>query len=408
MILKLAWRNIWRNRRRTLITAGSIFFAVLLSAFMDAIQQGAWDRMLDNIVNYYSGYLQIHQQGYWEEQTIDKSLDETELKALIEGKTQYTAGTVGRLESFALASFGSTTTGVLIAGTQPEAENQLSQLAARVSKGRYFSASSNSVLIAEGLGEYLALQPGDTLVLISQGYHGVNAAGKYPVAGWVHFASPDLNKQMVYMPLAAAQEFFGAPGMLTSMVIRLRQKDDLPLAEKELKNLLPSGSFEVMDWKAMMPDLLQAKAMDAAGNYVMMFILYLIIGFGIFGTILMMTRERTYEFGVLLSIGMSRWRLSTLVWIETLLLGLVGAIAGIIGALPLVYYFNKNPIDFSKMSKDVGDIYEKFGFEPIFPAVFKWTVFGWQGFIVMAITFFLALYPIWYIRRIKPVEAMHA
>ena len=406
-IFKLAWRNIWRNKRRTYITMASIFFAVLFSAFMVAFQKGGWDRMIDNVVNYYFGYAQVHQKGYWDEQSIDKAFPiPPELKAFTEEHDQVFA--VPRIESFALASAGINTTGVMVVGTDPVAEDSLSRLSTRLISGRYLTAGEESAIIAEGIAKNLKLGVGDTLVLISQGYHGVNAAGKYPIVGIVQFPSPDLNKRMVYLPLLTAQYFYGAENLVTTVALDLKNKDVVAGVLKSLKKKLSQEEYEVMDWKELIPDLLEAREADAAGAYIMLLVLYLIISFGIYGTILMMTKEREYEFGVLVSIGMNRLKLGISIWLEVIFLGIIGSIAGIIGAIPLVYYFHVNPLDFSKMAEDMGNIYEKWGFDPLFPTAFEPGVFTVQALVVFLITSVLAFFPLLKIFRLQPVEAMRA
>ena len=406
-IFKLAWRNIWRNRRRTFITMASIFFAVLLSAFMVAFQKGAWDRMIDNVVGYYFGYAQVHQDGYWKEQSIDKAFAiPTELQSAPQDMKNVRI--VPRIESFALASHENYTTGVLVVGTDPVAEDSLTKLSTRVISGRYLLPGEEGVLIAEGIAKNMKLGVNDTLVLISQGYHGVNAAGKYPIVGIVNFPSPDLNKRMVYLPLEVAQYFYGAENLVTTVALDLKNKDAVPPAVKTLRKELPTGEYEVMDWKELMPDLMKAREADAAGAYLMLFVLYVIIAFGIYGTILMMTKEREYEFGVLISIGMKRLKLGVSIWVEIILLGVLGSIAGILGAIPLVYYFNIYPLDLSQMSEEATGIYEKWGFDPIFPTAFEPGVFWVQALVVFLITSVLAFYPLLKIMRLKPVEAMRA
>jgi putative ABC transport system permease protein len=163
-----------------------------------------------------------------------------------------------------------------------------------------------------------------------------------------------------------------------------------------------------MDWEELLPDLVEAREIDTAGNYLIMVILYLIIAFGIFGTILMMTKEREYEFGVLLSIGMNRWFLSFTVWLEIIFLGIIGAIAGALVTTPLIYYFYVNPLNFGEMSEEMSSAYERFGFEPVFPAAFELSVFLEQVIVVLLVTLVLAIYPLLKIRKLKPIDAMRA
>jgi ABC-type lipoprotein release transport system permease subunit len=402
MLFKMAWRNIWRNRRRTFITAASILFAVLFASFMDSLQRGAWDNMINNVVNYYFGYVQVHQDGYWEEQSIDKAFplaDSLEQVGAVEG----VEAVLPRLESFALAAAGETTSGVLVAGILPDVENRMTDLENRLVEGEYLTEGDEAVLVASGVAEKLGLSLGDTLVLISQGYRGVNAAGKYPIRGIAKFGSPDLNKQMVYLPLPAAQYFYGAPGLATSLALKLGGQEDIKPVVAALRAQLDTSAYEVMDWEELLPDLVQARELDTAGNVIVYFILYMIIAFGIFGTILMMSKEREYEFGVLISIGLQRWQLALSVWIEVILLGVLGAVSGILLSMPIVYYFKVNPIRFGG---EMASSLEKFGFEPIFPATFDLQIFLTQALYVFILTAVLALYPIFKIRKLQPVQAM--
>jgi len=406
LLLKLAWRNIWRNKRRTLITVASIFFAVLFSIFMNSFQKGAWVRMLDNIVNYYYGYGQIHKKGYWDEKTIDDALELNEELLQLPAKIKGLNLIIPRLETFALLSSGEHTSGMMIIGTIPDTEDKLTQLKSRITEGTYFDKNDKALLIAEGVKDLLKVNLGDTLVILTQGYHGVNAAGKYPVKGIVHFASPDLNKRMIYLPLAEAQILLGATSMATSLALQLDDKDYLKSVIVELQERLDAETYEVMDWHAMLPDLVEAQKTDAAGNYIFLLVLYLIISFGIFGTILMMMKEREYEFGVLLSIGMSRRLLAFATWIEILFMALLGIIFGMLAALPLVYYFKINPIDFSQYGEGMAETYAKWGFDPIFPTVMDASLFYSQAILVLIITSLLALFAVWKVYKLKPVEAM--
>ncbi|MBX2877336.1 MAG: FtsX-like permease family protein [Saprospiraceae bacterium] len=403
MLTKLAWRNIWRNKRRTWITIASILFAVLFGSFMESLQEGAWNNMISNVVNYYMGYGQIHQKGYWEEQVIDKAFALPADKINAIESIDEIGGVVPRLESFGLVSAANITRGALVVGVDPEAEQSMTQLADRVSEGAYLADDEQAVLVAEGLADILKLGVQDTLVIISQGYHGVNAAGKYLIKGLVNFGSPELNKQMVYLPLKTAQEFYGADGLLTSIALKIDDQDDIDVGLAAIGEVLDTTAYEIMKWDALLPDLVQARSLDSAGNYIVYFILYSIIAFGIFGTILMMTKEREYEFGVLIGIGMRRFALSSVVWMEIIMLGMLGAVLGIVASTPVIWYFNQNPLRFSG---NYANTLEKFGFEPIFPAAFDLNIFLAQATIVFVITALLAVYPWLKIRRLKPVEAM--
>ncbi len=408
MILTLAFRNLWRNKRRTLITAASVMFAVFFATFMQSLQVGAWNHMLNNVVNFYYGYAQVHAAGYWEDQSLDRSF---QLDEALRQKIAAASGVHGvapRIESFALASYGEQTTGVLLVGAHPDAEADLTGLPAKIVKGTYWDGDAKGVLIAEGVIRQLGMDLGDTLVLISQGYHGANAAGKYPVTGILRFGSPELNKRMVYLPLPDAQYFFAAEGMVTTAALHIANKDETVVAVKDLRQNLDTSRYEIMSWEQMIPDLVEARELDAASNKLVLWVLYLIIAFGIFGAILMMTRERQYEFGVLIAIGMKRVQLTLVVWLEIVMMGFLGTLAGIALAFPLVLYFQRHPINMAAMGEEMVKTYEKFGMEPILPTILDPVIFVGQALTIFLITSILALYPLWVIHRLKPVEAMHA
>jgi ABC-type lipoprotein release transport system permease subunit len=402
LILKLSYKNIWRNKRRTLITAASILFAVFFAVLMKSIQVGAWGYMVDQVVNYYFGYGQIHTAGYWDEQNIDKAF------ALDGNWQQYIDPKKGiedlvpRLESFALAAKGESSKGTLLIGVDPAKEDLLTHLSTRVTKGKYFNGEKG-LLVAEGLAEYLKVETGDTMVLISQGYHGVNAAGKYAITGLVSFGSPELNNQMVFLTLPEAQEFYGAPGLATSLVIKTNHPDNIKMTVNRLRKQLDAEAFEVLDYEELMPELIEAKKLDEAGGDIIILILYAIIGFGIFGTMLMMLKEREYEFGILKAIGMKPGQINWMVWLETVFLGFLGCLSGMLLALPIVYYLTINPIRFSG---EMAQAYEKFGVEPVLPATVDSMVFLTQALIIFIMITIMGLYPMWKIIKMKPVEAM--
>jgi ABC-type lipoprotein release transport system permease subunit len=401
MFLKLAWRNLWRNRRRTVISVSSVMFAVLFAAVITAFQKGTWDHMVDNIVRYYLGYAQIHQKGFWDDQTLENSFDEAAVPASLKEVADLTP----RLESFALASTGDITKGVLVVGIDPVKEDEMTALKGRLTSGAYLAMQDTGALVAQGLAQLLDLQMGDTIVLVSQGYQGRNAAGAYPVKGLVKFGSPDLNKQLVFLPLPVARYFYGTGERLTSLAVNLPGRDDLPEALAGIRKTLPKDEFEVLDFKQLMPELIEAQELDTAGAMLILWVLYILIAFGLFGTILMMTRERTNEFGVMTAIGTKRKTLAGMLWTESILIGLVGSVAGILVSIPIVWYLHSYPI---QLSGKMAEAYLQYGIEPLVKAAFETNIFLKQALVIFIISSLLSLYSVWYIWLLKPAGAMRA
>ena len=398
MNFKLAWRNIWRNKKRTWITASSIGFAVFFACVMQSMQQGSYERMIDNSVRFLTGHIGVHQVDYWEDRILDNSFPQSAIEKMDLTDESLMLG-VPRISSFALASYQDKTKGVLITGVDLDLEADFSYLENKLVDGQY--DTREGVLIGAGLSEYLRLDVGDTLVLLSQGYHGVNAVGKYPVAGILKFPVPDLNQSAVYLPLQSAQTFFGAEGMITSYAILL---DDPDATDRVVKAITGAASdLEAMTWKEMMPDLVQGIELDYYGGLVMVYVLYGVIGFGIFGTFLMMTKERTYEFGILNAIGMKKRRIQAMVTIEILLLTFLGVVLGLLAASPVVVYFWANPV---LLTGETAAAMEKFGYEAIMPFALDPKVFYDQGLSILLIALFLGVYPMLAIQHLKIIKAL--
>lgn len=404
MWLKLAWKNLWRNRNRTAITISAIFFAVILSVSTSSLQDGVFDNFVRNMVSYYTGYIQIHQAGYWDHQVLDNSLErnlpyEREIR-----KIDNITAVAPRLESYALASFGDNTKGCMVVGILPTEENKVTALRDKIVDGEYLRDSDpNTVIISEGFSKRMRLGIDDTLYLISQGYHGSLAAGRYRIQGILRFGSPALNDQLLFMPLPTAQDFYSAPDLITSYVIGLRSDTQLAATLSDIKIRSADRHYEVMSWKELLPDVDQHITMDRASMQIILGILYVLICFGIFGTLLMMMAERKYEMGMLVAIGMKKWKLAGLLTIESLLTISLGLVTGLLISIPIVYYLKEHPI---AIGGEMAEIYKRFNFEPIFPASMELQTFVKQGLIVLFIGLLLSIYPVIKALRIDPVAAM--
>jgi len=403
MLLTLAWRNIWRNKRRTFITVASVFVAVVLAVVMRSAQNGAYQNMIDNVVSFYYGYIQIHSKGFWNKQTLDNTfvMNDSVKKILDDNKN--IQSWVPRLESFALVSAGTLTKGAFVVGVDPGREKELTHIDKRISSGKYFSANDSGALVAEGLAAHLKLRVNDTIVLLGQGYHGAIAAGKYVIKGLIHFGSPQLNDEMVYLTLPEAEILYGTGDRLTSIAIMLSSGRKSESTLSELKIALPASTYEVMDWKEMMPDLVQAIQADNSGGIIFLAILYMIIAFGLFGTLLMMVAERMHEFGIMVAIGMKRFSLSLIVAAEIFLISAIGVIAGALAAVPLITYLRFHPI---RLSGEMADAYMRFGLEPIFPFSADPGIFLSQAWVVFIIAIALSFYPFIRLLRLRSIAAL--
>ncbi|HEX2921093.1 MAG TPA: FtsX-like permease family protein [Bacteroidales bacterium] len=464
----MAWRNLWRNKRRTLITVASVFFAIFFALVMRSLQLGTYNHMYKNVIEQYTGYLQVQHQDFWDSKTIDNIIQPTpELEQTIFDDPNTTT-IVPRFESFALISSGPLTKGVMVLGIDPEKESLLSDVRSKLikyriteeniktlkqelpekyrsnlelNKGRsysnnsylllelgvedadssnvlgvfrkyasftngYIQKSEPGVLIGDRLSIFLNASIGDTLVLIGQGYQGTTAAGKYRINGIVRMPTPDFDSRIVYLPVDICQELYNAPGMLTSMAVAVKSSDDDEINRmiRSLGSKLESP-LRVIGWREMNELMINQMDADSKSGSIMIAILYLVIAFGIFGTVLMMTAERRREFGVLVAIGMQKTKLASVMALEMIYIGIIGVTSGAIAALPVIYYGYYNPIRFTG---EMGKMYENYGMEPVMPMLLPDNYFLWQAFVIAVIVMIAIIYPVKKIMKMKVVSSLKA
>ncbi len=400
--IDLAWRNVWRNRRRSLIAMASILFAVLIALVMRSMQTGFYARSIDNVVSFYTGYIQVHASGYSDESSVNKSFAMSDsLSGALGGIGEITYY-APRLEVFALVSGGNLTDGASVVGIDPLLEDRLTSLRSKVTQGSYLDSGETGIMLAQGMAAHLNVGVGDTVIVLGQGYHGLTAAGRYRVSGMVKFPSPEQNNSMAYMTIAQAQDLTGAYGRLTSLAIMIKKNKFLDEVTGRLRAEL-GPRYEVKTWREILPEMVQFIQTDNASGLIMLFVVYMVIAFGIFGAILMMTMERTREFGMLISIGMKRGILKTIVVIESVMLSIIGVAAGVVVSLPVILYFHIKPI---RMTGEVAEMTRQYGFEAIMPFSLDPWLFYHQALVVLIIALAATSYPLVKISRMDATRAL--
>jgi ABC-type lipoprotein release transport system permease subunit len=404
MYIKLAWRNLWRNNRRTLITVASVLFAVLLSLFVGSMNRGMHDLMIENMAKFHTGYIQIQDPNYEDEPSLDHAFYyDDSIEEEIRNSDPDIQFTIPRIETFMLAAGDEITRGAMVLGIDAEKEDRLNELKERLIEGSFFE-SDKSVVMGEGLARRLELAVGDTLVLLGQGRFGMTAAGKYAIGGLMKHPLPEMNNQIVYMALSEAQWLLSADDRITALLVTPAEVSQTGQVTQSLKSLFTEDELRVLRWEEMMPELLQAIEFDQAQQAFTLGILYVVIGFGIFGTILMMTLERMREFAVLLSVGMQRVQLGSILFIETLLISFLGVLGGWVAGYPLLLYFYFNPI---QLSGDMTEVLEdmELGIEPVLAFSMDADIFWSQGLTVFVISILICMYPVLKIMNLNIQEA---
>jgi ABC-type lipoprotein release transport system permease subunit len=466
---KLAWRNLWRNRRRTMITSASVFFAVFFAVIMRSYQLGSYDHMITGFIESFTGYIQVQHEKYQDNPLIDYSFDYNDSLVAAILELDNVVSVTPHIESFTLASSGTQTKGVAVIAIDPvkernfsDPENKLvkykitekaitdlkdagnipdnvinevkknldrsysspARLAlelgfsegdnehgmpeilkyTRVSNG-YLTNNDEGILVADRLAGYLKVVIGDSVILMGQGYHGVSATGIFPVRGILKMPSPDIDNKLIVMTIHAAQKFFDAEGKITSLVVNLTDKSNhtIKTAQAGINALLPGKSTTAKTWYELNPILYQQIQGDSQSGIAMLGLLYFIIFFGIFGTVLMMVSERKREFGVLVAIGMQKKKLKRIITIEMLLLGAIGLVCGLLASVPFILYFYYYPI---VLKGDLATMMEDYGWDAVMPSAWFGPYFYWQAVIVTLMVTLATIYPLRKIDKLKEIEAL--
>ena len=405
MIFKIAWRNIYRNKKRSLITITSIFAALFLIILMRALQFGFYDKLIETVVESYAGYVEIHADGFWDNQNLDNSMQvDQELLDKIKS-VEGVENIVQRLQTFSLISMGDKTKGAVINGINLSEEQKITDWNKKMLSGS-FDIKKNEIIIGKGIAEFFNISENDTLILYGQGYRGMMAAGKYPVKGIIDLKNPDLNKLGVFMTMESARNYVSSDDISTHIIIDKEKYYEEKKIVENLDNVL-SDRYEVMTWKETLPEIEQTITADSAGGLIMAFILYVIVVFGMFGTVLMMTEERKYEFGVLISIGMSRARLFGIILIETVILSMVGVFLAIAVTFPICYYYNINPINMATLMGEGADqMMQEMGFSPIAPMSTSLDIPLSHALVIFLFSLLISIYPAIKIAKLNPVKSM--
>ncbi|MDD4071264.1 MAG: ABC transporter permease [Desulfobacterales bacterium] len=358
--LRMAWRNVWRNRHRTLLTLLTIMIGCAMIIFFNSMAKGGHDQMIEDAVGLNTGHIQIHEKGFWDNQTIDYAFKPSEtLITYLSGLPQI-EGFSPRILTGGLLSFRDTTRGVLIQGIDPRQESRVTHIHNKILPGGRFLSETDTThaIIGSTLATHIHASVNDTFAIISQGFDGSIAADRFTVVGIFNSGNPDFDRELILIPLSQADMTFSMMGYVHSMVIRLTDISLLTdiktdIVEHTLATRAGATKLEVLGWDAMMPELIQFIVMDDVGGYIFDFILFMVVAFGILNTVQMSVFERTREFGIMLSIGTRPRLITRMILTETALISLFGIALGLALGYGVSLYFQIHPIDYSQFSEEI-------------------------------------------------------
>ncbi|MFT3706617.1 MAG: ABC transporter permease [Archangium sp.] len=401
--LSLGWRNIWRNRRRTLISMSAIGVGLALVIFYSALVGGMMSGAKNQLDDGGMGHVEIFAKGYRPRRELAMTLPDL---STWQDKLKLPAGTqIGqRVVARGLATSAHGSEPVQLWGVDWKAEADLSTAVRSIKQGALPEADdAHGVVIGEQLAERLALKPGSKVRLMVQRADGEMGADLFKVRGIFHSVSPALGKRQIFVSLAAARELIGAEGVSHQVVVQLQNPDDSARVASELQAAL-GDRYEVLTWGQLIPVLERMEKLTDNVVFVIAIFVYLLVGLGVLNTMLMSVLERTREFGVLLSLGTRARQVVQIVLAESFWIATVSGLAGAALGTFLSWYFSSHGVQISSTaeSMDLGGatlstlVKTRFNLADVIKA----------SSFVYAMALIVGLYPAFRITRLQPAEAL--
>ena len=403
---RLAWRNLWRRKRRTWLTVGAMVFSNILLVFMISLQLGMYAMMIDNTVKAQTGHLQVQAPGYKDDHKMRQIVPGVEEVAQTLRQGLGTDEVAARATAFALVSSADRSYGLQISGVEPDFEVQVSSLPGLIKEGAFFTDSmADEIVIGRTLARNLQVGVGDELTFIGTGRDGSMAAAVADVVGIFESGMADVDRSFAEVPLGFFQDAFSMEGSGHAVAIMAPSLVQVGSTRSRAEALLPAGvDLIVHDWDTLMPGLKQAIQADFFSAWFMSGVLIVLVAFSVLNTQLMSVLERTKEFGIVMSLGVTPQRLGRLVLLETAMMGWLGMILGMALGGALVWWLGHTGFTYPGLEEMGG----KFNLPGrIYPEL---TLIGLLlgPLIVLIASVVASLYPAIRLRWLEPVAAMRA
>ncbi len=404
MYLQLAWRNIWRNKRRTAIILTAVVIGVWSMILLGSLMRGMAVGMIKNGISTLTGHIQIHHKGYRNDPAIENRIsDPRVVEDVLRKVLPQDALWSPRVRVNAVASNARHSSGVTLLGIDPASEARISFIGTAISQGRYLKPDEkNGILVGEALLEKFDTKPGRKLVLMSQDTHREIASRAFRIVGTFRAEMEATEKQYVFVNRTASQKMLKLDDGLSEIAILLPGKPDNPDVTDALKTALPSEKFEVHTWRELLPfQMAYLKILDGF-MWIWYLVVFVAMGFGIVNTTLMAVFERMREFGLLKALGMKPWWILREVLTESFLLLITGMAIGNALGFVCIYALSGSGIDLSALA--AGAEYAGMT-RVIYPAIALRDIFM-SNFIVLFLGILVSAYPAVKAARFTPVEAL--
>lgn len=403
MILRLAWRNLWRQPRRTILSLLSIAFTMAVMVWMLGLQQGVYSQIENNYMHIIEGYAQIQPPGYADDPVIERTVSSPATLSRQITSLGLTAGARG--ESYAIVSTGDLSRGAALLGVTPSSETQLSAIPASIVSGRYLHDDDNdAIVLGTLLASNLHVHVGDDVTFLSNARDGTIAADRLTVTGIFKTGISEIDRQFAEMPLHRFQQDFALGNAANVIAIGGADLQSVSRKLPVLQRLADKSGLTAKAWYELEPGLQQAIHLDATISTFWYAMLLLVVTFIILNTLLMTVLERTREFGMVLALGARRGLLGRIVWVELVLLVLLSALFGISAGAAVVLYQSVHGLTLAGGE----EVFRQWGMSgQLHPALTAFSLFTGPGMIT-ACVMLAGVFPYIRIRKLEAVAAMRS
>ncbi len=402
-LLRLAWRNVRRNTRRSLNTIAAITVGLAALIFVWGFIDGMNEQTIENSTTYLTGHVKIHRSGFHEDKALYLAMaDDSTLQARL-GALPHVVAVTPRVSDQAMLSGDQEARGVKVIGVDPVQEPRVTTIARAIVAGRYLQAGDgNTILLGDKLAQRTGLTVGDQAILVTQARDGSLAADRFQVVGLFDSGIDRIDAVHVFIPLASAQELYSLWGQITEWVLRLDDRRRAGEISRQIAERLGNG-YEVLGWKQLLPGMVQMVRFHEVMTYVVIFIVIVVVAVGVANTILMAVMERIREFGILLALGTSQAQIIQVVLLESLLLGVIGLLLGNLFGLGITAYYGATGIDLSQYTLAMETMPGLTG--TVYPMI-RWDHVLLVSTVTLAISILPALWPAWRVAGLEPVAAI--
>ena len=401
MLTKIASRNIWRNKKRSLIIISAVSFGLWAGIFMTAFYNGVIEQRINTAITSELSHIQLYHPEFRNDYDIKYYLPEGRKTVQKIAQESLVKTVSGRVILKGMIASASGSSGITINGVMPKEENKVTNLGGKIIRGNYFNPNNtNEIILSERLRKKLKLNLNKKAILTFQDTEGNLASAAFRISAIYKTVNAPYDDSNVFVKITDIDSLGGIPNQINEIAVLLKSSESLDESQKNLKRIF--SKTEIQNWKEIAPELGYTVSVGDKMMFIFMGIIMLALGFGIVNTMMMAVLERTREIGMLMALGMNKFKIFIMILMETFFLILAGCPIGILLALVTIGITQRTGIDFSQYS----DAYSSFGYSSIFYPCLSLRQFGMMLLLVVITAFVSALFPARKALQLNPAESL--